>query len=118
MIKPLYQSKTTGLFPDILFDESPVYKEDKKPSKQHRSWCKENIWKPYHSKIENELEKIKNEFGYAILFDAHSIAAEVPMLFNGKLIDFNFGNNNGMSMCAKFNRFQYLKLLIRVNIAK
>lgn len=97
--KPLYQSKTTGLFPGILFDESPVFKKEQKPSDQHRIWCKENIWEPYHRKIRSELERIKSEFGYAILFDAHSIAAEVPMLFEGKLIDFNFGNNNGNS-CA------------------
>ena len=92
---PLYTSKTTGLFPSILFDESPVFKSGRAPNKQHQQFCKENIWQPYHNKIADELARLKDRFGYAILFDAHSIAAEVPMLFEGRLANFNFGNNNG-----------------------
>ncbi|NVK29190.1 N-formylglutamate deformylase [Marinomonas sp. CT5] len=95
--KPLYESKTTGLFPDILFDESPIYAEGKTPSDEHRTFCKEQIWKPYHETIEQELARLKAKFGYAILFDAHSIAAEVPMLFDGTLSDFNWGTNEGKS---------------------
>ena len=93
--KPLYTSKTTGLFPAMLFDESPVFKSACSPDEDHQQFCKENIWRPYHSKIAQELGRLKDKFGYAILFDAHSIAAEVPMLFEGRLADFNFGNNNG-----------------------
>ena len=97
--KPLYSSKTTGLFPDILFTGSPVFL----PGQQHTAALKEQIktaiWQPYHHNIACELARLKAKFGYAILFDAHSIAAQVPMLFAGKLPDFNFGNNNGVA-CA------------------
>ncbi|MET1026952.1 MAG: N-formylglutamate amidohydrolase, partial [Dongiaceae bacterium] len=34
-------------------------------------------------------------FGYAVLFDAHSIKGEVPRLFDGSLPDFNIGTNAG-----------------------
>lgn len=93
--KPLYATKTTGLFPDILFEDSPVFVDGKAPSDIHRIYCKEQIWKPYHSTIEQELTRLKAKFGYAILFDAHSIAAKVPMLFEGTLPDFNWGTNEG-----------------------
>ena len=95
--KPLYATKTTGLFPDILFEDSPVFVEGKAPSDEHKAFCKEHIWTPYHGTIEQELARLKAKFGYAILFDAHSIAAEVPMLFDGKLPDFNWGTNEGKS---------------------
>ena len=93
--KPLYATKTTGLFPDILFEDTPVFAEGKAPSDEHKTFCKEHIWKPYHGTIEQELARLKAKFGYAILFDAHSIAAEVPMLFDGVLPDFNWGTNEG-----------------------
>jgi len=95
--KPLYTTKTTGLFPDILFADSPVFDQGKAPSDEHKTFCKDEIWKPYHTKIEQELARLKAKFGYAILFDAHSIAAQVPMLFDGTLPDFNWGTNAGES---------------------
>lgn len=95
--KPLYQSKTTGLFPDILFADQPLFQPGKKPSAEHQAECKAQIWRPYHQQIADELARLKREFGYAVLFDAHSIAAQVPMLFDGVLPDFNFGNNQGES---------------------
>ncbi|RBO85818.1 N-formylglutamate deformylase [Marinomonas aquiplantarum] len=95
--KPLYETKTTGLFPDILFVDQAVFEAGKTPSEAHRQACKEQIWRPYHDTIAKELARLKDKFGYAILFDAHSIAAEVPMLFEGQLPDFNWGTNNGES---------------------
>ncbi len=95
--KPLYTTKTTGLFPEILFDSTPVFADGKAPSAQDRERYKQQIWHPYHDQIASELERLKSTFGYAILFDAHSIAAHVPMLFEGKLTDFNWGTNQGES---------------------
>ena len=99
--KPLYSTKTTGLFPDILFADEPVFLQGKHHSDSLKAQIKEDIWQAYHSKIAKELERIKAKFGYAILFDAHSIAAQVPMLFEGTLPDFNFGNNDGAACDPK-----------------
>jgi formiminoglutamase len=101
--EPLYESKTTGLFPDILFDGAPIFNADSlhgsEQREEHHQWCKDTLWVPYHQKIDDELARLHNQFGHAILFDAHSIAARVPMLFEGKLPDFNFGSNEGLA-CA------------------
>ncbi|WP_082378808.1 N-formylglutamate deformylase [Marinagarivorans algicola] len=99
--KPLYQTKTTGLFPEVLFDESDIFQESKRPTSAHKKYAKKYIWQAYHTQIKQELARLKAKFGYAILFDAHSIAPKVPMLFEGTLPDFNWGNNAGLSCdCA------------------
>ncbi|MGP8305895.1 N-formylglutamate deformylase [Vibrio sp. YIC-376] len=95
--KPLYTTKTTGLFPEILFDSTPVFFEGKAPTEADHERYKQQIWQPYHLTIEQELARLKEIHGYAILFDAHSIAAQVPMLFEGTLPDFNWGTNQGES---------------------
>ena len=41
--------------------------------------------------------KLRQKHGYALLWDAHSIAGEVPKLFPGVLPDLNFGSNDGAS---------------------
>ncbi len=95
--KPLYSTKTTGLFPEILFDSTPVFKDGKAPTEADHERYKQLIWHPYHDAIQSELARLKSIHGYAILFDAHSIAAQVPMLFDGTLPDFNWGTNQGKS---------------------
>jgi N-formylglutamate amidohydrolase len=47
-----------------------------------------------------ELARIKNTHGHAVLFDAHSIRQEQPLLFDGKLPDLNLGSNSGQSAAA------------------
>lgn len=98
--KPLYTTKTTGLFPEILFDSTPVFVEGKEPTEANHERYKQQIWHPYHSTIAQELARLKSIHGYAILFDAHSIAAQVPMLFEGILPEFNWGTNQGESCSA------------------
>lgn len=93
--KPLYATATTGLYTDIEFDGRPIF--DQPPSAAHRRHCLEHIWKPYHARIEAELEQLKRRFGYALLFDAHSIRSVVPRLFEGRLPDLNIGTNAGAS---------------------
>jgi N-formylglutamate deformylase len=58
------------------------------------------VWEPYHAALEIELARLKSEFGYALLWDAHSIRSQVPRFFNGKLPDFNLGTAAGDSCPA------------------
>lgn len=95
--KPLYAGATTGLFPSILFEGEPLFKEGQAPSAEERASYLQKIWGPYHRTLEEELERLRNEFGYALLWDAHSIRAQVPHLFDGQLPDFNLGTFNGAS---------------------
>jgi formiminoglutamase len=94
---PLYAGATTGLYPSILFDGVPLFKAGQAPGGEERAMYLEQIWKPYHQKLEQELARLREEFGYALLFDAHSIRGHVPHLFDGRLPDFNLGTFNGAS---------------------
>jgi formiminoglutamase len=96
---PLYQSATTGLFPETLFDGTSIFRPGAARNDEIKAACKERIWRPYHGKLMAELNRIKGEFGHAVLLDAHSICGEVPRLFDGLLPDFNLGTNDGKS-CA------------------
>lgn len=95
--QPLYAGATTGLFPATLFNGEPLFEEGKEPSATERAGYLEAIWRPYHDTLRNELARLKAEFGYALLWDAHSIRSLVPHLFDGKLPDFNLGTFNGAS---------------------
>ena len=75
--KPLYAGATTGLFPSILFDGVPLFKDGQAPSAEERASYLEQIWTPYHQTLEQELARLRDEFGYALLFDAHSIRGHI-----------------------------------------
>lgn len=93
----LYTTATTGLYPETLFDGTPTFKPGMTPGQPPRNAWLQQIWQPYHDKIQHELAQIKRRFGYALLFDAHSIASRVPRLFKGRLPDINLGTNDGAS---------------------
>ncbi|WP_259780514.1 N-formylglutamate deformylase [Aestuariispira ectoiniformans] len=91
---------TTGLCPVDTFDEEPVYKsDDDQPDAEETARRVESYWRPYHDKLAETLATIKAQFGYALLWDAHSIRSEVPRFFEGRLPDLNLGTANGKS-CA------------------
>jgi N-formylglutamate deformylase len=56
-------------------------------------------WRPYHEQLRSELDRLLAEHGRVVLWDAHSIASQVPRFFEGRLPDLNFGTAEGRS-CA------------------
>lgn len=98
--KPLYTTATTGLYPDVLFDGRPSFLPGQAPTDAERAGYLQQIWQPYHQQLQNELSRLKARHGYALLFDAHSIASVIPRLFDGQLPDLNLGTNGGES-CAQ-----------------
>ena len=95
--KPLYVGATTGLYPATLFDGQALFRPGLEPSAEERATYLAQIWAPYHRTLAQELARLKAEFGYALLFDAHSIRSVIGHLFDGKLPDFNLGTFNGAS---------------------
>ena len=57
-------------------------------------------WQPYHDKIAHTLAALREKHGFALLWDAHSIASVVPRLFEGELPELNIGSNAGKSCDA------------------
>ena len=92
---------TTGLAPTTSFDGEALYRIKQEPDGKEIDGRIERYWRPYHDRIERELREIRQRFGYALLWDAHSIRSHVPRLFNGRLPDLNFGTNAGQSCDSK-----------------
>jgi N-formylglutamate deformylase len=89
---------TTGVVPIDTFHKEALYHGALPDEVEVRDRIK-TYWHPYHTKLMEELSRIKKQFGYALLWDAHSILSVVPRFFEGKLPDFNLGTAGGRS-CA------------------
>lgn len=91
---------STGLCPSISFGGERLYREGEEPGEEEVAERVARYWRPYHAQLEGELERLTERFGFAVLLDAHSIAGQIPRLFEGRLPDFNFGTNRGASCPA------------------
>jgi N-formylglutamate deformylase len=90
-------ANSTELCPTTTFDSSVIYLEGYTPSSAEIDRRIEHFWQPYHQAIATTLAEIKQQFGRAVLLEAHSILSHVPRFFEGQLPDFNFGNADGDS---------------------
>jgi N-formylglutamate deformylase len=87
---------TPRLCPVNTFHEAPLYREGE-PSSEEITRRLDRVWRPYHARLEREIERVRAEHGIAILWDAHSIVSLAPRLFEGRLPDFNLGTADGAS---------------------
>jgi len=90
---------TTGLCPTTTFDGTEIYLPGQAPSSDEIEDRRQRYHRPYHEALREQLDRIHQLHGYAILYDCHSIRSVVPYLFDGSLPDFNIGSNDGRS-CA------------------
>lgn len=90
---------STGLCPYRTFAGDDIYRSGARVPATEQALRVKRYWQPYHERIAAELARLRDTFSCALLWDAHSIAARVPMLFDGVLPDLNIGTDNGRS-CA------------------
>ncbi len=95
---------TTGLCPLTDFDGRPIYLEGRAPDAAEITRRKAAYHAPYHAALQAEIDRIRALHGYAILYDCHSIRANIPFLFDGTLPDFNIGTNSGQSCAPSLER--------------
>ena len=88
---------TTPLVPIDTFHKEPLYRRGAEPPEGEIAERVATYWRPYHAKLAEELERLREKFDYALLWDAHSIFSEVPRFFSGKLPDLNLGTADGRS---------------------
>jgi N-formylglutamate deformylase len=88
---------TEGLLPLKTGANEPIYQPGMEPDDTERDQRRDAYHLPYHSKLAEALAEIKAEYGYTLLWDAHSIKSQLPRYFDGKLWDLNLGTNNGKS---------------------
>jgi len=90
---------TTGLIPQTDFDGKPIWKDGEAPTEADIAARLRDFHAPYHAALAAEIARVKSIHGIAVLYDCHSIRANIPFLFEGRLPDFNIGTDNGVT-CA------------------
>lgn len=90
---------TTGLCPVTDFDGAPIWRPGAEPAADDISQRTAQFHAPYHAALAEEVARVKARFGFAIVYDCHSIRSRIPFLFSGVLPDLNIGTDNG-STCA------------------
>jgi N-formylglutamate deformylase len=88
---------TSPVCPTQTFEGSFIYMTGHEPDDREIAARIEEFWRPYHARIAAELNDLRARHGTALLWDAHSIASEIPGLFEGVLPEFNFGTRDGAS---------------------
>ncbi len=87
----------TGLCPLQTFSGDDIYLD---PIDIDHAARVETYWRPYHDQLAKTLADLREQHGYALLWDAHSIASQVPRLFDGELSVLNIGTWDGRSCAA------------------
>lgn len=102
---PLYPGRfETPLCPLTDFDLNPIYKAGEAPDQAEINHRRQQLWWPYHAELERLLEAAREQHGFALLIDAHSIRPEIPTLFEGRLSDLNFGTDDGQTISPALKR--------------
>ena len=87
----------TGLCPLQTFGGADIYLDPIDIDKEARV---ATYWRPYHEQLQQTLQALREQHGYALLWDAHSIPSSVPLLFDGELPVLNIGTFDGRSCAA------------------
>lgn len=93
---PMYPgASNTELCPSRFFTGDALYRDGFVLSLAEKERRRSAIWRPYHEALQAELSRLKAQHGHVLLWDAHSIRAEIPWLFEGRLPDLNIGTADG-----------------------
>ncbi len=91
----LYPGKnTTALCPMTDFDSRPIWQENQEPQADEVLERRKLFHSPYHAALAEQLERVREKHGVAILYDCHSIRSTIPFLFEGVLPEFSIGTNS------------------------
>lgn len=94
---PMYPgASNTELCPTRFFNGDALHAAEG-PGKAEQARRRAQYWQPYHDALAAELARLKSAHGFVLLWDAHSIRAEIPWLFEGVLPDLNIGTAGGAS---------------------
>lgn len=98
--RPLYDDGRiiTALCPVTDFQGNSIYKDNRPsvPDPEIKRRTK-RYFAPYHDRIDEELESLRSEFGFAVFWDGHSIRRHVPTIQPDPFPDFILGSNDGQS---------------------
>lgn len=96
--RPMYPgASNTELCPTRFFTGDPLYVPGREPDQPERARRLQAYWRPYHDALRTELDRIRAQHGFVLLWDAHSIRSRIPWLFEGELPGLNIGTAGELS---------------------
>jgi N-formylglutamate deformylase len=98
--KPLYTDGRiiTGLCPVTTFSGEPLYNDERTEVIQHEVTRRiQRYYDPYHHKLQDLINQLKERFGTVLLWDCHSIRHYVPTIHQEKFPDLILGDADGTS---------------------
>ena len=100
--KPLYNDGRiiTGLCTTTDFHGNTIYTQNE-PDEEEVARRVALYYNPYHAKIQEMLDELKQEFGKVLLWDAHSIRQSVPTIHKDKFPDMILGSADETSAHPK-----------------
>jgi len=108
---PMYPgANNTELVPTRFFSGDALYRAGRLPDEREVARRLDTYWRPYHEALAGELARLRAAHGMAVVWDGHSIQAELPWLFPGRLPDLNLGTAAGAS-CAQALRATLMDVL-------
>ena len=109
--QPLYGDGRiiTGLVPTTDFLGNTLYQHSP-PDTTEIARRADLYYYPYHRALEKLLLDTREEFGSALLFDAHSVRQYVPTISTERFPDLILGDNDGKSAAAKFSQAALMQL--------
>ncbi len=87
----------TSVVPVDTFGGRPIYRAGEAPDGDECAARIETCWRPYHARLHAELDALRERFGYALLWDGHSIVSRAPRFFEGELPLLMLGDAEGAS---------------------
>lgn len=95
--QPLYNDGRiiTELCPTKTFNGQPLYVDGYQIKKEEIDRRLEKYYWPYYQQIQKVLDQLKEEFGYVIFWDAHSIRQYVKTIQTDQFPDLILGDNDG-----------------------
>jgi N-formylglutamate deformylase len=101
---PLYHDGRiiTNLCPTTTFLGQPLYKDQRQeidsPEVERRV---REYFQPYHNKVQELLDELRQKFGRVLLWDCHSIRQYVPTIQKERFPDLILGSADGKSASAE-----------------
>jgi formiminoglutamase len=91
---------TTELCPTTTFDGEPLYRTGAAPTPADVAERRARYFDPYHAALRAEVERLRGRHPAVVVYDCHSIRSVIPRLFEGTLLHFNIGTNDGAACDA------------------
>lgn len=88
---------SSALCPLATFEAEALYPAGREPDDAEIARRRATYFAPYHAALAAELDRLRARHPRVVLYDAHSIRSQLPLLFPGVLPQLNLGTYDGKS---------------------